>query len=773
MASASKVARKESVESWVEGPRVDIRDKVTGQTKFVEDLPNLLGTVYATAFRSRYPHARIVSIDPSAATRLPGVVGVFGREILEGLNISEKAGYQRIITGDKARFQGELLGIVVAVDLRTAREAAELVDVHYEIIPPVFAAAEALGSGAPLIHDELGNNLALQINLQWGNVEHGFREADRVFDEIFSSPNVFHHPMEPSSSFIAYFADDTAELWAPTNTPVSGASEISEVFGIRAENVRVRVPYVGGGFGAKPMTPEMIVCLAISKRIGRPVRLIVTGMESFLTRSRHAIVYKAKIGVKSDGTLVALDVELEVDTGAYFDGARTGSRNACNSAWGCYRIPNFRVQARTAYTNKVPASQFRATGKTQTTFGIECAINSVAWKLGMDPFEFRKKNALLRGEHVTERWRWGREEMKADIPAIDTDLPELMQRAAEAIGWDGRGQSNGNSAASDTRRVRGRGLALSLRRGSHISGRAYAMVTLDEKEEIKISHNATDLGQGVNTMVCVVAAKTLGIHQTKMRVSTPDTINDLPFDGVNSQRTTVQMGNAVQAACENLIQELIRAAVGAKGGKPEDWRVMDGKLWRGEQPFSFADILRAYQSIGHVSIKGIGSYGYAPSPDKVIGGLEYWAPGAAAAEVEVNVETGEIRVLQYSLVADAGKALHYLSAQSQVEGGAVMGFGIALFEELLYRDGQLQNADAFQYRLPLMRDIPESFHSFILENGDGPGPFGSKGIAQTSIPCAAPAIANAVYDATGARLQSTPFTPEKILRALGKLDSGK
>ena len=765
--------REESVDPWFETPRVDIRDKVTGHTKYVEDLPNFPGTAYVAALRSPHPHARILSIDSVKALKLPGVLGVFDREHLDGLNPDVEAGEQSLIGIDKARFQGELLGMVAAVDLRTARRAVELIDVEYEILQPVFSAAQALAPGAPLVHEELGSNLALQVKFEWGDVEQGFQQADRIFEETFSSPNVFHHPMEPTSSFVAYLANDIAELWAPTNTPVPGACAISELFGIQSENVRVRVPYVGGGFGAKPITPEMIAALALSRRIGRPIKGIALYEESFLTRSRHAMVYRAKVGVKLDGTLVALDVDLEVDTGAYVTGSQTATRNACNSAWGCYRIPHFRVQSRTACTNKVSSSQFRATGKTQTTFGIECTIDSVARKIGIDPFELRKKNVLLRGELVTAKWRWGRDEMKSDSPPIDIDFPELMRLAAEAIHWDGRSEPYGSKATAGSRMVRGRGLALSLRRGSHMSGRAYAMATLDHKGILKITHNATDLGQGVNTMICVVASRTLGIPQSQVRVGTPDTVNDLPFDGVNSQRTTVQMGNAVRVACEHLKRELVEAAAHTKGGNPDQWRVAEGRLWHGEMSFAFADIARAHQGHAGVSIKAIGSYGYAPSIAKAIGGLEYWAPGAAAAEVEVDRETGELRVLQYSLVGDAGKALHYHSAKSQIEGGAIMGFGIALFEELRYQDGQLQNADAFQYRLPVMGDIPESFRSVIVENGDGPGPFGSKGIAQISIPCAAPAIANAVYDATGALLQSTPFTPEKILRALGKLDSGK
>jgi CO/xanthine dehydrogenase Mo-binding subunit len=228
----------------------------------------------------------------------------------------------------------------------------------------------------------------------------------------------------------------------------------------------------------------------------------------------------------------------------------------------------------------------------------------------------------------------------------------------------------------------------------------------------------------------------------------------------------------VQAACQDLKQQIIKAAVRANGGGPGDWHIKEGRLWRGETSFSVAEIARSREDAEE--FKGVGSHRYPSSVDEVFaGGVEHWAPGAAAAEVEVDLETGEVRVLQFSAVADAGKAVHFQSAKRQIEGGAVMGFGIALFEELLYQDGQLQNADAFQYRLPAMNDLPESYFSSIVENGDGPGPFGSKAIAQVSISCVAPAIGNAICDAIGVHVRSTPLSPEKILRALGKLGSEK
>jgi CO/xanthine dehydrogenase Mo-binding subunit len=266
----------------------------------------------------------------------------------------------------------------------------------------------------------------------------------------------------------------------------------------------------------------------------------------------------------------------------------------------------------------------------------------------------------------------------------------------------------------------------------------------------------------------VVAAQTLGVPQAQIQVRAPDTAVSLPFAGVSAQRTTMQMGNAVHNACNTLKQELFSVAAQAKGGTAEEWRLIDSRLcWR-EASFSISEIIRLIG--GGVVLKAVGYHSVPPMvKDSAFAGMDHWAPSGAAVDLEVNRDTGELRILGYAVIADAGKAIHYPSAKSQVDGGAVMGFGHALFEETVYQDGQFQNGDPFQYRLPLMKDIPTIFYSSMLEKGDGPGPFGSKGMAQTSIVTVGPAIGNAIYDALGVRVRSLPITPEKILRAMGKI----
>jgi CO/xanthine dehydrogenase Mo-binding subunit len=762
-------------------PRDDLIGKVTGTAEYVDDLPHPPGMVYGAAIRSPYAHARILSIDTSAALAMDGVVGVLDRDNLDGLDpivrVGEYAGRtrehgesadQHFLTIDKGRFHGDLVGMVVAEDLGTARRAAEAVKIEWEELPAVFGAEEALAPAAAVLHEDLGTNLAVEDSFEWGDVETGLASADKVFEAAYFTPNAFHHPMEPVGSCIADFRGDEAVFWLPTNKPFNPTHQVAELFGIDPSSVRVRVPTIGGAFGAKQITPAMMAALALSKRLARPVRVVATGEESFRASARHAAMYRAKVGVDANGKLVALDVELDIDTGAYFTGARLVARNMCISAWGCYRLPHFRVRARVAYTNKVPAASFRATGKTQTTFAIESLLDKVSNELGVDPLEFRRQNTLQRGERIAETWRVRGTEYPADVPPMDTDFDDLIARASGGIGWD-----RPLEPPSTPAKKRGRGLALSLRHGAQGGGRAYALATMDAGGNVRISHAAPDLGGGVFTMIGLVASRTLDIPLEQVTVEMPDTQHGLNFEGTAAQRTTVHMGNAVRSACEDLKRELLQATAEAKGGEPADWSVASGRVVRGDESYSFAEIVCAFGTApafeGMVLLKGLGSYSYKPSPDMAFGGLDHWAPGAAAVEVEVDTETGAVEIVKASIVADAGEALHYDSARAQAEGGGVMGMGLGLNEETLYGENRMLNANAFHYRLPTMKDMPEHFVVSIVENHDGPGPFGSKGLAQTSIPCMSPALNNAILDAIGVQLSSSPLTGEKVLEALGVL----
>jgi CO/xanthine dehydrogenase Mo-binding subunit len=758
----------EAKERLQHAPRIDMRPKVTGSAKYIEDLPEPAGLLYGAVLTSPYSHAKIVSIDSSEAERFHGVVGVLHRDHLadfhplrplprnEHFKLTED---QPFIAIDKVRFNGEVVAIVAANSLRAAQRAVDLIDVRYEPLPHVYDGRDALSPAAPLVHEKKGSNLLLEDKLEWGDIKRGFKDAERIFEETYTSPAMFHHPMENVGGCIAQFADGKIDLWVPTNAPYRDGNEIAHFFKLAPEDVRLRVPYIGGGFGSKNIINAQLAALFLSREIGgRPIKLVPSAQESFLQNSRHAMLFEAKIGMKLDGTITALEVELVVNTGAYTTGAATATHNAVISGWGCYRIPNLKVHGRCAYTNKVPAGHTRATGKVQTTWAVECMMDSVARQLGIDPVAFRRKNVLVRGEFVTK-----------GTPHMDTDFLELIDRVTSATENSVDAPNGKNAQATKAGRRRGKGMALSLRHGSFGGGQTDAMAVVDASGTITMRHNAPDLGQGIFNLISVITARSLDIPQEQVTVAMPDTSLRLAFMGVNSQRTTIQLGTAVYNACENLKQEMIRTAAQLKGGSPDEWTVAQGHVCRAERSFSFGEIVRLLGS--GATIKSMGAYRAPPVQvdSSSFAGMDHWAPSAAIAEVEVDPDTGEFEVLQYAVAVDAGEMLHYKSAIAQLLGGAVMGFGHALFEEVIYSDGQILNGDPFQYRLPVSKDLPSSMQTSVMEGGDGPGPFGSKGMSQTTIVTVAPAIGNAIYDAVGARVRSLPITPEKILAALGKL----
>ncbi len=751
-----------------ERPRVDLRAKVTGQAQYLEDLPEPSNVAYGATIRSSFSHAKILSIDASRALELPGVLAVLTRDQLDEyeLNLAPEPWDQHFICTDRARFDGDLIGMIVADDLRTARKAAELVDVEYDILLPIFSSTEALAPDADPIYEEKGGNEAAEAHLGWGDVEDGFAQSDLVIEAEFSCPAVFHHPMEPCMSLVADWTSDVIEIWTPSNNAFDVVDMNAKTFGVRPDQVRVHIPYVGGNFGAKHWTREMLVAVALSSKVRRPVKYIAPESESFLSSARHAMTYRGKVGLKSDGTVLALDVDIEMDTGSRANTTELVNGQAASTARGAYSVPNLRARSRGAFTNKVSAGHFRNTGKTQPQFGVEMLMDEASRRLGIDPIDFKSKNLQKQGEGL-EAGGTDISTGSTDSASLDTDFPGLMKMTVEAIGWDGRATRHPPEDAT-ARVVHGRGLAVSLRRGS-TNGVASALAVLEPDGIISISHNAPDVGGGEYTMISVVASRTLGVPQTQIRVGETDTGNQLRYGGTSSQRTTVHMGNAVNDACERLKSELLKAAARLRGGDAGAWSIEDGVLRRDGIHLTLAELAGGL-SDGE-KLKGSGFY----EQTSASGGENnnYWSPGVAAVEVEVDRETGDVRVVKYAALADAGTIMHYHSARGQIEGGAILGLGPTLFEEVCYAEGQLLNADPFQYRLPQLRDVPEDFQTIILEAEKGPGPFGAKGIANTSIGCVAPAVGNAIYDAVGVRLTSLPFTPEKVLRALGTLSASE
>ena len=734
--------------------RVDAREKVTGQALYTEDVQLPPGTLFCAIARSLYSHARIRSINTEKAEQLPGVRAVISRNQLKDMKGMEHRSRPFMAT-EKVRFQGEPIAGVAADSLVIARQAVDLIEVEYEELPAVFDVRESLKPDAPLVHEERGSNYVGEFKFGWGDLERGFRESERVFEANYFFPTVFHYPIENIGICVAQVRSGEIELFAPTQHPFTARREIAELFGVRPENIRVRMPYVGGGFGSKELESEHLITLLLAHATGRPVQFVPSAEDSFRTTCRHSIVWRAKTGVKLDGTLVATDIELLVDKGAY-GGAGGSAVRAATLSWGPYRFPHLRVVARSYNTNKVPAGAFRGVGRAQTTWGYESHYDTIARALGIDPMEFRLKNYYRRGEIVAE-----------GTNGFDSDMEDLLSRSVHAIGWDGKSKRMpGKTVEENSKLVRGKGMASTFRHGFSGTSETWVVVSVDARGMVTVEQAGVEIGMGLYTMLTRVAAEKLEIPEAQVHVTHPDTVHPY-YHGVGSSRSTVSLGCAAEQACEDLKSELQKLAARLFGGRAEDWRFAGGRLFYGEKSFSIAEIVSAGGS--SYAVMGKGSYGTQRYNNPWQGVVPHWELSAAAAEVEVNTETGEVRLLQYANVADVGKAIHPLSCKCQLDGGAIMGLGNTFYEEMVYRDGEMVNGSPLQYRLPLLGDIPEEFKSMMVENGDGPGPQGSKGMGQTAISPIAPAVGNAIYEAIGVRITDLPITAEKVLRGLGKL----
>lgn len=748
-------------------PRFDGQAKSTGSATYTEDIPDPLGVAFGATLSSPFSHARIRSINTKKAERIPGVLAIVTRDHLDGLDpylrgpgfAGGTPNNRPFVAIDKVRYDGELIAGVAAESLAIAQKAALLIEVDYEHLPLVFDAEEALQPGAPLIHEDRDSNFVGEYRWEWGDVDQGFRESDHIFEDSYIFPSVFHHPMETIGGCIAEFRNGAIDLLAPIQHLFHAQEEIAEMFDLDPGQVRIRMPYIGGGYGAKELKMVHLLALLLARKTNRPIKMLPSTEGSFRTDSRHKMVYKVKTGVMSDGTLVAQDIELIINEGAYARGLGV-NRLAIAGAWGPYIVPHMRMVGHSTWTNTVPAGAFRSLGKAQVTWGYESNLDSIARQLGMEPMEFRIKNFMPRGHSIVE-----------GTSLLDADYDDLLREAASTIHWDGKSNRVGptdpppNNAAAP---LRGHGLSTTFRHGYVGASNTHATATLDRTGVVKILQTCTEIGQGIYTVCARVASETLGIPESQVEVSHPDTIH--PYsDGAASSRDTVCMGLAVKYACEDLGKQLIDVAVNAKGGQPDEWRLEGGRLWRGEDDYTFADVLTGFSLSRSSTIYGHGIHRSARLDNPFMGEVPHWEVSVGAAEVEVDPETGEITLLQYATVGDVGTAIHPVGCKSQLDGGAIMGLGDALYEEMVYEDGQFLNGDDMQYRMPFLEDIPEKFYSVMVENHDGPGPEGSKGMGQTAVSPIAPAIGNAIYDAIGVRVKSLPITPEKILRALGKL----
>lgn len=760
-------------------PMIDAQARVSGGTNYVLNI-ELSGMLSGKILRSPFPHARIVKVDGSRAERLAGVAAVLTRgDFSAPTGLNGKYGRifrdQTVVALDKVRFVGDPVAAVAAVNDDVATEALSLIEVEYEELPAVFDEEEALKPAAPLVHDPrpeqqpmfskmiqdlpAGTNLCSHFKLRRGDVEEGFREADFVFEDVFRSPAAQHVPLEPHVT-VAQFFQGKLTIWTSTQMPHAIRSQMAELFNLSLARVRVIVETLGGGFGSKGSLRLEPIASFLALKASRPVKIVLKREEEFVTVCKHPATIRVKTGVKKDGVLVARKVSANFNTGAYSDIGPVVARNGGSAMSGPYKIPHVWIDSCAVWTNVVPAGALRGFGVPQAVWAYETQMDMIAERLGLDPVELRRKNLLRNGDLFATGEK-----------LVDMHYDELLDQAAADLQWtasDARWCNKNHPLSEKDTIRRGKGLALVIK-ATITPSTSEAELKLNEDGSLNVLTSSVELGQGSKTVLAQIAADQLQVPVSRVSVSDPDT-ELTPYDQqTSSSRTTFSMGGAIAKAAADLKQQLLEHAAELLEASPSDLALEEGRVAVRGAPgrtLGYGEIaLRSSQG----NLIGRGAFSTRGGLDLETGqgiGSVHWHQGAVGCEVELDVETGKVRVLYLSPHVFAGRVVNPRLCELQLEGSTIFGLGQALFEEMAYDDrGQLLNANLGDYNIPSFEDIPKQMDSRALEQT---GSDELHGIGETLLPPVMAAIGNAIYNAVGARIRDLPLTPEKILRELGR-----
>jgi CO/xanthine dehydrogenase Mo-binding subunit len=723
-------------------PRRDAREKLRGQAQFVGDIlvPRML---HGKVLRSPIAHGRVVSIDTSAAERVPGVVCV-----LTGADLCDIDPYyghaikdRPILAIDKVRFHGEQVAAVAAETAAAAAAAVEAIDVEYEELPVVGTVEDAVAEGAPLVTDRptkpglfhgLGElpprdgNVCYRYAIDRGELEAVFARAEIVVEGEYTFPSVYQYAME-THTVIAQVEGDEITLWATCQHPFLVRAEIADLFDVPVANVRVQVPYLGGGFGSKSYTKMEPLTVALARKAGRPVRIQNRVGESMVTTRRHNMTCRMRTAATADGRLLGRVVECLFDTGAYADNGPRVVATAGDAAPGPYRWAAYRVDASCVYTNLAPAGSYRAFGATHLQWIGESQVDEVARRAGLDPLEVRRSNLLTPGEEV-----------RSGGKRLDADLLGDVEQVAAAVGW-----------GEERRPLVGRGVSVGLlAAGAHPVSSAVCRLEADGSVVVLVG--TTELGQGPRTAFAQIAAEEIGVDAERVTVLGADT-RFTPYDrSTGASRSTTIAGLAVQRAAADIRAQLDRIAATSEI-EPSDHLALMRKH------FGFA----GGELIGRGEVAPVGTGSYAEGP-------VFWEVCVGAAEVELDPETGFVHVRRTATAADVGCAINPQLVERQDEGATLQGLGNALFEEMVYEDCLLLNDTLLDYRVPSFEDLPEEMTCVIVENGDGPGPYGAKGCGEGALAAVPAAVVCALADA-GVPMTELPLTPERVWRRIQDL----
>ena len=740
--------------------------KVSGEAQFTDDLwfPDLL---YGKIVRSPHPHARVIAIDFSRALTIPGVVSVMtGKDTPQKKFISQISDMYPLAI-DKVRYVGDPLAVVLAESEEAAQDGLEQVKVEYEVLPAVLNPEDALREGAPSIH-EGKSNLMLQIKRDFGDVRKGFSESDFVFEDEFSTQAVSHCNMEPRCSLAHPTPNGGLQIWTGTQSPYFVRKEVAQVCDLPLSQVRVMEVHSGGGFGARSKFCEDEGITALSAlHTGRPVKITFSREEEMTTtRIRHPFKVKIKTGVKKDGTLVARQLDVTVDKGAYCHYGPAVTGYAAGIAASLYRVPNYRFTGNIVYTNKQFGGPFRGFGAPQVTFPIETQLDKIAEELQMDPLEIRLKNVNRSGDTTSCGWK-----------ITSCGFEECFRRAAKAAGW-----SRKRGTTEEGRYRRGIGMAGAI----HVSGVnvfpdgefSSSLIKMFPDGEITLYKGSGDTGTWANTVMRQIAAEELDLPLSQIRIIANDTELTPQSLGSFASRVAFEDGNATKKAAEQLRDYLLESAslylnipIGElvfEGGRITSKKDPTLTLTYGEAVFYSS------RAVGHVLSS---EYEYNPPTEKLpLSGYANVSAGYAfsvqIAEVIVDTQTGFITVEKMTVAQDVGKALNPTAVEGQIIGAISQGIGYALTEELITNQDGRVVTDCFEkVMIPTSMDIPR-IDIIIVESKDPEGPYGAKGVGEIGLNNTIPAIANAIYDAIGIRFHHAPIGSEDLYTTLTRKEPG-
>ncbi len=726
-------------------------DRLTGALRFADDVAPA-GTLHGAFVRLPEARARIRGVDPAAALAMPGVVRVFTAADFgpEGPpRFGPAVRDQPVLAAGETRYCGEPVALVVAETRDAAIAAAARVGVDREPLTGWHTAPAALsepalhGDDYPTLRHEDGPNVMGRWDYGWGDVRAAERGSALVLENRYHAPFAHHFSIETFSA-VGIPDGDGVTVWDTVQHPFQLRRVISESLGIPTSQVRVRAMPMGGSFGGKGYAKLGPVVATFSRMLGRPLKITLSGEEAFLTGQREACEVVVRTGFDADGRLTFQDLRADFLVGAYADiSTRVVSKSGLH-ATGPYRTPAAVVVARGLYTTTPPTTAFRGFGAGHLVFAVEGQMDEAAERLGIDPVELRLRNMKGRGEPTV-----------AGETPVDGDWPELVRMAARELGWD-RPPAAG----------RGRGLAFGMK-SCVPATTSQAAVRLAADGSVTALVGTSEMGQGAVLTYARLVADWLGIGVEQVAVLMADTAV-VPFDALTaSSRSLVHMGRALEAAVVDLRQTVAGHAAGLGGVEPGDVALVDGIVKAGEWQGSYADVMRAVFGAGQGELVGRGQFQAQADADHVLGGpTPFFEAVVTGVELSVDTETGLLDVHKVVHVTDAGRILNRPRAVGLDEGGVVMGMGLALTEQLVYEEGRLRNGSSLDYRIPTASDAPRESVSLFQENGDGPGPHGSKGLAEGGILAVAPALAAAVHDCTGVRVRDLPITAEKIWAGL-------